>query len=149
MREPLFNHLRPLILASKSINKSCFFQSRFLDLLFFHFVYIFFKNGRLWNSLRNPMGSKMVPQIDQCAPKVAKNLIPWRHLNKLAPETPPEAPQVIFFMMFKGFGSFPDLMLKVFQWFLASLLILNSGIRPNRQTPETMQYSSRDRARNF
>ena len=48
MRQPLFYHFRPLILASKFNHQIMFFQSSFLELLFL-IVFIFFRNGRFWD----------------------------------------------------------------------------------------------------
>ena len=74
--------------------------------------------------------------------------------NNLALETLPEALLVTLFIFVEGFSHIPGLLLKDVQWLLASLLILNSGIRTNRQTPETMQRScktflKKNRARNL
>ena len=51
----------------KPINKNILFQSRFLDILFLIFLY-FFKNGRFWEPLQNPVGAKMAFKIDQVPP---------------------------------------------------------------------------------
>ena len=130
-----------------------FVLSSFLDLLFFLFFVDFFqkwsileppsKSDGVKNGTRNrPMGTK------RCKQSISTSSL-LRSRNNLAPQTPPETPQVIFSMIFEGFSHIAGLMLKDVQWLLASLLILNSGSRTKRQTPETMQNSSRDRAGNF
>ena len=95
-----------------------FFQSRFLDLLFLICFRIVSKmvdvetpsksDGVKHGFPNRPMGAKRHTQNIS-----GTSLLHSR--NNLAPETPPETHQVIFFMMFEGIWNFPGLMLKVFQ----------------------------------
>ena len=65
----------------KNRSKNHVFSKPFLGPPFSHFFPMFSKNGRFWDPLRNPMGSRMSPKIDQVAPNIAKNLTSWRHIR--------------------------------------------------------------------
>ena len=151
MRKPLSYNFRPPILASKINQQIMFFPTRFLDRIIFIF-YFFFKNWSIVGPLQHPMRTKAAPQIRQVAPKLRKPRSldgpKTRSWNNLAPDTPIEATCVTFFMMFEEFWILSGPMLNDFRCILASLLVLNSGIRPKRQKPETMQNTCRDLARN-
>ena len=75
MRNILFQHFWPLILASKTNQQIMVLKAISWTSFFFS------NNGRFWDPLRNPMGSKMALQIDQWAPKGANNLIVQRHFR--------------------------------------------------------------------
>ena len=66
--------MRPKSIRNSMTNRSTnhVFLKQFFGPPFFHFLFIFFKNGRFWDPLRNPMGSTM-------APKSAK----WCHKSQI------------------------------------------------------------------
>ena len=79
--------MRPKFIGNsmKIATKILFFSRRFLDLLFLIFL-IFFKTGRFWNPLENPMGSKMVPKSSNGAKMLKTN----------STRSPPLAFQILF-----------------------------------------------------
>ena len=90
--------------------------------------------------LQNTIGFKMAPRNDQVAPEWHPNLREAIHFRDPKKTLRPSR-------RLKRLGSDVSLFLTDFQCLLASFLVLNSGIRPKRQTPETMQNTCRDIAR--
>ena len=125
-----------------------FFRDTLRNLTSPHFMLIYVEKVRFWNPLQNPMAPKWHPE---------SHFFNINHVNfiftyspflsprtKCFPRHPQSSSRSHFSWFLKVFGTFSSLILKDFQWLLASLLILNSDIRPNRQTPETLQNSCRD-----
>ena len=151
MRKPLIYSFRPPTLASKINQQIMLFPTRFLDLSFLICFQSFLKmvdlgtpskSNRVQNDTKNPPSGATTPQIE----------ITWRPQNEFLKQ--PCARDAIWsalgpFFHDEEFGILSDPMLNNFQCILASLLVLNSGIRWKRQTPETMQHTCRELARNF
>jgi hypothetical protein len=68
-RELGSHHPGPPILASKIHPKTMFFQGAFPDLIFLHFILIFYEKVRFCHPLWDRPGFKMASQIAQVAPK--------------------------------------------------------------------------------
>ena len=71
MPKKLFNNFRPPVLASKINKQIMLFPAPFLDVIFLMYFILFF-NDRFGDPLRNPVGAKMGPKIDNVRQIVEK-----------------------------------------------------------------------------
>ena len=103
MQKPLFYHFRPFILTSKIDQKSCLFKAVSWTSIF---SLRKIKKVRFWDPLRNPMGSKMVPNRTSGAKMLKKyygGYSFYAGLKQHAAQDTPEAPQDLIFDDFRIF----------------------------------------------
>ena len=142
MRKPLFNISGLLFSIGNRSTNHVFVKAVSWTPFFSLFFWIVSKMVVLGTSSKSD-GCQNAPQYCQSGTNKALANLPCVSLGPFleqpcARETAWSAPGHIFHDCWRVLN-LPGLMLTFFRWLLASLLILNSGIRTNRHTPETMQ----------